>query len=547
MDRYSAIAQDAAANVTDGQEKAARAVKQHTDRVKEQADEYEHLQFVAADFTTTLIEGFARGENLAQSLAGVLNSLSQTLIRMGSQQVVGGLLQALSGGGQPQFGVGATGPSIVGGGAGGGLGGILSGAGGLLSLIPGVGTIAGGALAIGGGLLAGFLGQNQAKKQAQQQAAQQALQQQQQQQQQVAQQIDTAQGYRFQAAALGLNTGTQAGALAQLEIEIAQGRAQAARTGGAAVIAYEELAQAKRLQLEKEWAEKVENLRRDYLDREFAALNDTSTLAGKLTEYERKAAREREDAVKAGGLALIELDRAQAAERGRILRDAAKEIEDYYGGLRSNIAEFTRGLQFGNLSTLSPAEQFLAARNDFQRQLDLAQGGDRTAQGGITNVAQTLIEQARNYLGPSVEFGSLVDRITQQLTALPDLAMISDPQVQELQRLGGDYFAPMNDYLSQIAVSTGNLPANIAEPIATAVASNGNAAVVAELQSLRGDVVELRGKVDAAAKIEAVLLDQIARLIASGNVSQDRVVQRVEQLRTDIRTADSAALLRATG
>ena len=111
------------------------------------------------------------------------------------------------------------------------------------------------------------------------------------------------------------------------------------------------------MQLEKELAEKVENLRRDYLDRELAALNDTSTLAGKLAEYERKAAREREDAVKAGGMALVELDRAQAAERGRILRDAAKEIEDYYGGLRQSITDFTRGLQFGNLSTLSPAEQ----------------------------------------------------------------------------------------------------------------------------------------------------------------------------------------------
>ena len=286
-------------------------------------------------------------------------------------------------------------------------------------------------------------------------------------------------------------------------------------------------------------------MRRDYLDREFAALNDTSTLAGKLAEYERKAAREREDAVKAGGLALVELDRAQAAERGRILRDAAKEIQDYYGGLRQNVAEFTRGLQFGNFSTLSPAEQYLAARNDFQRQLSLAQGGDRGAQGGITKVAQTLIEQARNYLGPSVEFGDLVTRITEQLTALPDLAMIADPQVQELQRLGGDYFAPMNDYLSQIAVSTANLPTDIAEPIAVAVANNGNAAVVAELQSLRGEVVELRGKVEQASQTEAVLLDQISRLIASGNASADRVGQNIDRLRTDIRTSDSSALLRA--
>ena len=89
-----------------------------------------------------------------------------------------------------------------------------------------------------------------------------------------------------------------------------------------------------------------------------------------------------------------------------------------------------------------------------------------------------------------------------------------------MQRLGGDVFAPMNDYLSQIAVSTANLPTDIAAPIATAVANNGNAAVlvgIAVLARRGGGAARQNGAGER--RTEAVLLDQISRLIASGNAS----------------------------
>ena len=307
----------------------------------------------------------------------------------------------------------------------------------------------------------------------------------------------------IQAAGLGIDTGTQAGALAKLELDIQRGRAEAAKTGGAAIIAYEELAQAQRFALDKEWAQKLADLRQSYADREFAALNDTGTIAGRLAEYDRKAMQERERAVREGGLAMVELDRAQAAERNRIVRDALKEQTDYYDGLRKSITDFTRGLQFGNLSTLSPAEQFMSARNEFQNQLALAQGGDRTAQGGITNVAQTLLEQARSYLGPSTAYGELVDRITSQLGALPSIAMSNDPQVQELQKMSGN-----------------------------------TSAMVDELGAIREELAQSRAESRA-------LQGQVAQLQAANNNATAEVAAEVSRMRLDLKTGLASIKLRS--
>lgn len=377
-------------------------------------------------FTASMIEGFAKGEDMTKTLESALNSLSSSLIRMGSQNLIGNLFQGVSEQGQQTGGL-----------LGGGLTSLL----GLGATMAGpVGALAGIGIGVGASLLGNLFGQNQQKKQQEQQAQQQLLQQQQQAAAEAArvaqQQADAAANYRYQARSLGIDTSSYAGAMAKLELDIQHERAEAAKVGGAAITAYEQLAQAKRYALEKEWAEKIAQVKLSYEDRIFAATNDNSTLAGKLAEYDRKAAQERVDAIKTYGQVYVELEQAQAAERGKIIKDALKEQTDYYDGLRKTISDFTSGLQFGNLSALSPAEQFLAARNQFQTQYGLAIGGDRMAQGGITDVAQTLLEQARNYLGPSVEYGSLVDRITQQLGALPDIAMAADPQVQELQRIG---------------------------------------------------------------------------------------------------------------
>jgi hypothetical protein len=284
--------------------------------------------------------------------------------------------------------------------------------------------------------------QQQAQMQAQLQAAQEAA-------QRAQEQADAAANYRLQAASVGIDTSTYAGALQGQEINFQSQRLEAAKIGGDAIIAEQELEEAQSLALQKEWAEKIAQLKQSYADREFAALNDTSTVAGQLAAYDRQAAEERADSIKTYGRVFVQLEQAQAAERAKIIKDAVQTETDYYKGLQNTIDQFVQSTQFGSLSPLSPAEQFLAARNQYQQQLSLALQGDRTAQGGITQIAQTLLEQARNYLGPSTSYGDLVSKVTSELSAMPIVAASNDPQVKELQNLGSDYLAPMMDALKQ--------------------------------------------------------------------------------------------------
>lgn len=472
--------------VSDDLEREVRLWAEQAAAIEQVNKELRQIKDAATDFVTTLVEGLARGQNLSQSLQGALSGLSSTLIKVGTQQLVGNLFQ----GGSSILG-GAAG--ATGGASGGGLIGSLLGGLGLASSLAGP---VGAGLAIGGGLLASFLSNNSQKKAqqqaAQQQAAEALLQQQQEAARKAQEQADAAQNYRFQAKALGFDTNTKSGAFGSLEVQIAQERIQAIKTGGEAIIAFEEYANAKRLQLEKEWNEKIEAARQSYLDRIFAATNDDGTIQGKLAAYDRKALQERQDAIKEFGQIAVELEQAQAAERNKIIKDSLKEQTDYYDSLKTSIADFTRGLKYGDLSTLSPAQQYLSARNDYQTQLDLALGGNRTAQGNITNVAQTLIEQARNYLGPSVEFGNLVDRITQQLNELPSIAQGNDPQVQELIRLGSDYLSPLNDQIAGLREESKNLQLQVVSLLS---ANNEQSKTIAALTEKLG--VELRQGLEA--------------------------------------------------
>lgn len=110
------------------------------------------------EFTASMIEGFAKGEDMAKVLENALTSLSSQLIKMGSQNLIGSLFQGVGSAGQQTGGLLGGGlTSLL------GLGAAASG---------GVGALA--ALGIGAGL--SFLGANSAKKQAQQQEQQQLLQ-----------------------------------------------------------------------------------------------------------------------------------------------------------------------------------------------------------------------------------------------------------------------------------------------------------------------------------------------------------------------------------
>ncbi|RAI34522.1 phage tail length tape measure family protein [Rhodoplanes serenus] len=486
---------------------------------------FRSLKESAIDFTFALVDGLAKGRDMADVLESALRSLSSSMIRAGTQNLMGSLFQ----------GVGANGQQT-----GGLLGGGLASMFGLGATTAGpLGALAGIGLGVGASLLGSLFGGNDEEERRREEEARQR---EQERQRRIA-------DYQFRAATAGLDTSTQEGALRRFDLDAARQRQQEQEAGAGAMAELERALAAERMSIIDDFARRaaekekeIARRRQDYLDRVYRTTLDTSTIYGRLAEFDLAALREREQEIERGGQALVDLERAQAAERGRIVRDAMREQTDYYDSFRRQIASFTSGLSTGNLSALSPAEQLMAARNQFQTQYDLALSGDRTAQSGITGVAQTLLEQARSYYGPTAQYADLMQRVTDQLGALPNLAMAQDPQVTELQRLGSDYFDPMVSLLGQIAVNTGGT-AGVTTAIwapPTGGAVNDNSAVVGVLQAITTQLAEVKAELQAARAENAMLQGAVARLQAEGNNEVAETRGEVVRLNRDLRQAITA-------
>ncbi len=168
-----------------------------------------------------------------------------------------------------------------------------------------------------------------------------------------------------------------------------------------------------------------------YLDRLFAATNDSSTLEGQLAAYNRTAQRERQEEIRKGGQALSELDAAQAAERYNIIKDwndkilddqkrAAEEASNFWDRIAKQIKQYTDGLRAGSESPLSPQQRLAAAQAQYNAQLALAQTGDRDALSGITGYHKDFLDAFRDFWGSSETFQQMFEDSIAQLEALPE-------------------------------------------------------------------------------------------------------------------------------
>lgn len=181
-----------------------------------------------------------------------------------------------------------------------------------------------------------------------------------------------------------------------------------------------------------------------YLDRLFAATNDTTTLEGQLAAYNRTAQRERQEEIRKGGQALIELDAAQAAERYNIIRDwnqkildeqknAANEAKTFWERFAKSIKQYTDSLRAGTESPLSPQQRLAAAQSQYNAQLALAQTGDRDALNGITGYHGDFMDALRDFWGSSQTFQDLWQSSITDLEALPNQVRPEDLIVDAIE------------------------------------------------------------------------------------------------------------------
>lgn len=119
------------------------------------------------------------------------------------------------------------------------------------------------------------------------------------------------------------DTSTLSGALAAFDRKTAKERADIARNAGADLVSFDAATAAERLKIEKDFADRAAAVNQGFADRLFAATNDADTLSGALAAFDRQAAKERLDAAKTGGANLALLEKAQGAERARIVKSFA--------------------------------------------------------------------------------------------------------------------------------------------------------------------------------------------------------------------------------
>lgn len=130
-------------------------------------------------------------------------------------------------------------------------------------------------------------------------------------------------------------------------------------------------------------------------DRYFAATTDTSTLDGALAAFDRVAARERVAAAREGLADLAQLERAQAAERARIIESFAGQTRDRLLAISGNIGDYLNRLRTTEAGGFSISDRLSASRRTFDEDLAKARLGDEGALGRITSSADALLTNAR--------------------------------------------------------------------------------------------------------------------------------------------------------
>jgi tape measure domain-containing protein len=160
---------------------------------------------------------------------------------------------------------------------------------------------------------------------------------------------------------------------------------------------------------------------------------------------------------------LVELERTQAAERVKILKDANKNIRDYLDSLRTS----------SPLSGTTTMGRLGAAQELFNRDLAAAQTGNVDALNRITQSADTLLNLAREVYASTGGFHDIRGRVVSGLESLattpmsqqslPDLASV--PLVAEMTNLR------TNAAIAETAEYTKRFDSKLAEllPIAQAI------------------------------------------------------------------------------
>lgn len=115
---------------------------------------------------------------------------------------------------------------------------------------------------------------------------------------------------------------------------------------------------------------------------------------------------------------LIALEETQAIEREKVIKESTKNIRDYLDSLRTS----------SELSGTTGMGRLTAAQDIFNRDLAAAQAGDKEAISRITQSADTLLNLARSIYGSTASFYDIRNQVVPGLEGLVNAPPTSGPQ-----------------------------------------------------------------------------------------------------------------------
>ncbi|GJE14004.1 hypothetical protein [Methylobacterium longum] len=281
-----------------------------------------------------------------------------------------------------------------------------------------------------------------------------------------------------------------------------------------------------------------------------AVFSRDQSLAGQLAAFDQHAMLERADEAKAGGEALVALERAQAAERYNIILNFEKQAKTAFDSFANTIKKFLDSLTAGSASPLSPQDRLAEAQKQYQAQLALAARGDQDPIGSITTYAQSLLDAGKAFYASSQAFQDIFKNVQDTLGALPGRIGVdgfmkqyaaggwvrgpgtgtSDSLVARLSN--GEYVVPADiasRHGSILEAMNDNRSFSVVSPARSSGGGQSNGAILEELRALRAEVARLRGDVQEGNEIaDAGHLGTIAatKQVGAGSDKSNRDASR---------------------
>lgn len=177
---------------------------------------------------------------------------------------------------------------------------------------------------------------------------------------------------------------------------------------------------------------------RDALDASNQALFDQVQAATSAKAASDAAAQAATDAAAAAAQAVTDAQNTlMSAYQSQ--SSALQSTITQFNNFHTSLLAFRDSLMTGNLSTLSPAEKYQAAKDLFEQTYSLAKSGDPTAVGNLQNISQQFLTASQAYNASSSAYGQDFSAVSNALSATAITAQtqadIAQTQLTELQSL----------------------------------------------------------------------------------------------------------------